>query len=157
MSDAFTSSFVNRTNPSPYHQALVLSQAMINNAFENMWFVAEEDSNLHNVNMSIRGAGNLRAKILAPKIAIQVTTLNPQLYYLLQFESGKLWLYLSNDESDDSKKEWDVAGWVFAFPVSICTSYLFCDIYFSKPTNFLTEDYSEKNHKQKPPAIRRLP
>ena len=55
----------------------------------------------------------------APQISLNVTSLIPQLYYLLKFQSGTLTLYTSDDPNDPTEKEWDVSGWVLAFPVTI--------------------------------------
>lgn len=119
MSGTFTYSFVNKTNPSPYHQILALSQNMINNAFENMWLIADEDSLLHSFDVKNRSGEYLKGKIKAPKVTLHVTSLDVQLHYLLQFDSGSLLLYVSDDPNDNTQKSWDVTGWIFAFPISI--------------------------------------
>lgn len=124
MSSPFLQSQVNKTNPDPYQQIVVLSQATINDTLYNMWLLAPDDSPLLAFKEKIRGAGSIDTKLAAPKISLQVTTADPQLYYLLEFESGTLELYVSNDDDDDTKKSFDVSGWVFAFAVKICKMLL---------------------------------
>jgi hypothetical protein len=124
MGDAFTTSLVEKTNPNPYHQLIVLSQYMINNAFFNMWAISDPASPIRSCDMKIRGGGSLKGDLAAPMISLNVTSLDPQLYYLLCFQSGKLDLYVSEDPDDDTMKHWDVSKWVLAFPVSIAQKIL---------------------------------
>ena len=86
-----------------------------------MWAISDSTSPIKNFNMTIRGAGSIKGELNQPMVSLNVTSLTPQLYYLLSFQSGKLSLYVSEDPSDDTMKTWDVSKWVLAFPVSIGT------------------------------------
>jgi len=119
MADPFTNSLVYKTSPIPWHQLLVLSQSLIDDAFWNMWAISDPTSPIKTFNMTVRGGGSMAGQLDAPQISLNVTSLIPQLYYLLKFQSGTLTLYTSDDPNDPTEKEWDVSGWVLAFPVTI--------------------------------------
>ena len=120
MSDPFTISQTRRTNPDPYDQIFVLSQKTINEALDNMWAIAPDDSPLLSFHFSPpHSAASLDCTLGAPVVKLQVTNQqNPQLYYYLNMQSGALKLYIS-DASDDLKT-FDVTDWSIAFPVKIC-------------------------------------
>jgi hypothetical protein len=120
MSSAFTNSFINGTNPTPYEQILVLSQKMINDAFNNMWVIADDDSPLHHFKTSTRGGDKIDTDLGPPSVQLQVTTVDPQLYFLLPLTSGSMTHYLSNDPDDDTHVDIDIENWVCAFSVKIC-------------------------------------
>ncbi|KAL1967188.1 hypothetical protein VTN77DRAFT_3479 [Rasamsonia byssochlamydoides] len=123
MSAAFTSSFVNKTNPDPYQQIIVLSQAMINDAFKNMWLIADDDSPIRHFKRKTR-SGSIDVTLGQPRVQLQVTTVDPQLYFMLSMTSGSLHLYVSDDPEDDSTKDWEIDNWVFAFSVKIAQKIL---------------------------------
>jgi hypothetical protein len=118
MSTSFNSSFVNKTNPSPYGQIIVLSQGMINRAFKQMWKLADDDSPLKTFTKNLRD-GSMDVKLKAPSVHIHVTTPDPLLYFLMSMKSGSLTLYTSEDADDNTTKTWDVTDWIFAFSVTI--------------------------------------
>lgn len=121
MSSAFTNSLINGTNPNPYEQILVLSQKMINDAFYNMWVIADDDTPLHRFETSTRGGDTIDVEELgAPSVQLQVTTVDPQLYFLLPLTSGSMKLYTSSDPTDDTHVDIDIEDWVCAFSVKIC-------------------------------------
>ncbi|KDQ56882.1 hypothetical protein JAAARDRAFT_79271 [Jaapia argillacea MUCL 33604] len=111
MSDAFTQSLVHKTDPNPYNQLIVQSQKMINDAFYNMWAIADTGSPLLSLDVTVTGVGNLSGDLDAPSLSLHVTSSTPQLYFFVAFTSGTLTL--------DTNKTWNVAGWKFSFPVKI--------------------------------------
>jgi hypothetical protein len=118
---AFIDSLITKTNPTPYHQLVVLSQLMINNGLYNMWAIADDSSPLHTLpDVTVDGAGGLPdGQLKAPIIRLHVASMDgPQLWYYVNFDSGTLKLY--DTEKNDTMKSWDVSGWSFAFPVVIC-------------------------------------
>jgi hypothetical protein len=131
MAAAYTQSLIGKTNPSPYGQAVFLSQTMINAALANMWSLAGDSSPLKTFKRRIRGCGTIDVKLKEPVVQLQATTVDPQLYLLLSFKSGTLELYTSDDNDvedgdegdgeDDATKTWDTKDWVFGFSVKIST------------------------------------
>lgn len=110
--------FVELTDPTPYHQLIIQSQKMINDAFFNMWTIADADSALHKLNINVDKVGTLEGDLDPPVISLNVTSSDPQLYFLVTFTSdttGQLTL----DTSTTTTKSWDVKGWVFSFSVNI--------------------------------------
>lgn len=109
------------TDPSPYDQVIILSQKTINDSFKNMWELAQldDDSPLKHFKIKIRGGSFLEVDIGQPSVELCVTVSDPMLYFKLKMASGKLKLYLSDDDEDESAVEWDVKNWVFAFSVTI--------------------------------------
>ncbi|KAH8586883.1 hypothetical protein B0O99DRAFT_748021 [Bisporella sp. PMI_857] len=122
---AFEYSFVYKTDPNPYHLLLVQSQLMINQAFHNMWAIADDDSPIHKFDVKVDGVGNAKGDLDAPAVELHVTSAKPQLYFKLLLISGTLTLYTNEDISKDaSTKTWDMAGWIFTFPVNIASKTL---------------------------------
>lgn len=146
MTTEFKKSYVDKSNPSPYHLVVMQSQQMINNAFSNMWTRSlpkekkkkedadndsdsssssdnEEDneqaSHLHNLDVEVAKRGTLHASLLAPEIIIHVTSSTPQLYYLVKFKSGTMKIRFTSQDVISKQKTFDVADWVVAFPVNI--------------------------------------
>ena len=115
-------SFINLTDPAPFDQLIVLSQRTINDSFKNMWELAQldDDSPLKHFKEKFRSGDYLDTTIGVPSVQLQVTTKDPMLYFKLRMTKGELFLYLTNDESNDSHIKWDVKDWVFAFSVTIC-------------------------------------
>ncbi|OTA84420.1 hypothetical protein M434DRAFT_400466 [Hypoxylon sp. CO27-5] len=123
MSDAFTRSLVQRTNPSPYDQVIFLSQEMINKAFHNMWALTPKRNPppLREFKKSYR-TGDIDIKLDPPTIKLMVTTKqDPQLYFMLNMKSGTIATYVSSDPDDDTKKTFDVTGWKFGFAVKLAS------------------------------------
>ncbi|PVF91370.1 hypothetical protein CPB86DRAFT_770749 [Serendipita vermifera] len=105
------------TNPTPYHQLIVQSQRMINDAFWNMWAIADQNSPLHSLEVNVDNVGGLKGKLDAPVLSLKVTSSVPNLYFLVTFKSGELKL-------NTSDKTWTTNAWVFSFPVNIGTNVL---------------------------------
>lgn len=118
--------YISKTNPDPYAQIIVLSQNVINDSFENMWHLAQldDDSPLKHFKQSFRSGDKLESDIGIPSVQLQVTTKDPMLYFMLRMSDGSLFLYLSEDENDDSHIDWAIKDWVFAFSVTIGKSNL---------------------------------
>ncbi|KAI1143197.1 hypothetical protein F5Y05DRAFT_367832 [Hypoxylon sp. FL0543] len=123
MSDAFTRSLVEKTNPDPYNQVIFLSQEMINKAFHNMWALTPKKNPppLREFKKSYR-TGDIDIKLDPPTINLMVTTKqDPQLYFMLNMKSGSIKTYVSSDPDDDTKKKFDVTGWKFGFAVKLAS------------------------------------
>ncbi|EIT81230.1 hypothetical protein AO1008_02874 [Aspergillus oryzae 100-8] len=115
--------FIDKTNPNPYAQAIFLSQKIINNGFSAMWDAAQreddEDNPLKYFSYTVRGGDFLKFKVGRPTVSLQVTTEDPMLYFQLRMTEGEVLLYLTDDPDDDSKINWDIKNWIFAFSVTI--------------------------------------
>lgn len=149
MSSGYEWSLINQTDPSPYAQVIVLAQSMINDAFQNMWILADDDSPMKHFKKASRGGDSLDVYLGAPNVSLQVTTRDPELYYYLVMNSGKVKLYLSDDPDDDSNVEWPVNNWVFAFSVKI-SKCLLVEVLNDKPHDALLEsryNRSQDDHK----------
>lgn len=120
--------FIDKTNPNPYAQAIFLSQKIINNGFSAMWDAAQregdEDNPLKYFSYTVRGGDFLKFKVGRPTVSLQVTTEDPMLYFQLRMTEGEVLLYLTDDPDDDSKINWDIKNWIFAFSVTIGRGYL---------------------------------
>ena len=127
MSAAYVSSLIEKTNPEPYEQIIVLCQKMINEAFNNMWMLADDDSPLSHFNYKNRAGEYIDTDLGPPKVQLVVTTDDPQLYYLLAMSKGSLKIYTTDDPDDPADIEWAIDSWVFAFSVKIGK----CDFYVS--------------------------
>jgi hypothetical protein len=88
---------------------------MINDAFWNMWSIADGNSPLLSLDITVDDVGSLTGDLDAPVVSLNVTSSDPQLYFLVTFTSGTLTL----DTSSTPNKTWDVSGWIFSFPVNI--------------------------------------
>ncbi|KAI1415786.1 hypothetical protein F5Y13DRAFT_155310 [Hypoxylon sp. FL1857] len=123
MSDAFTRSLIGKTDPSPYDQVIFLSQEMINKAFHHMWALTPKKNPppLRVFKQSYR-TGDINITLDAPTIKLMVTTKqDPQLYFMLNINSGTIETYISSDPNDNTKKKFDVAGWKFGFAVKLAS------------------------------------
>lgn len=100
MADAFNQSLVYKTNPDPWHQLVILSQSMINDAYWNMWAISDASSPIHKIAMKDRAGDTLTAKLEAPEVLVNVLNLSPQLWYILKFASGTMDLYTTDDPNN---------------------------------------------------------
>ena len=123
MSDAYTLSLIGKTNPEPYEQIIVLSQKMINEAFHNMWTLADHDSPLHHFEYEERSGEYIKTDLGPPKVQLHVTTQQTQLYYLLAMNKGSLKIYTTKVKKDNDHIEWVIKDWVVAFSVTIGTAH----------------------------------
>lgn len=123
MSAAYTLSLIEKTNPEPYEQIIVLCQKMINEAFHNMWILADDDSPLTHFKYQTRSGEYIKTDLGPPKVQLQVTTQDPQLYYLLAMNKGSLKIYTTDDPDNPADIEWLIKDWVFAFSVKIGTAH----------------------------------
>ncbi|KAH8802996.1 hypothetical protein F5884DRAFT_756299 [Xylogone sp. PMI_703] len=112
MTDVFTTSQVNFTNPKKY------DQSTINTQLHNLWALEEESSKLRTLTMSNSG-GSIDAKLEAPKIELNVKDSTKPIYYYLTFKSGTLKVYKSDDRADTSTRDFDVKGWTICFAAQI--------------------------------------
>ena len=119
MSASYASSLIEKTDPEPYEQIIVLSQKMVNAAFNNMWMLADPKSPLLHLSQTNRSQEFIETDLGPPKVELQVTTQDPQLYYLLKMTKGNLKIFTTRDPNDDTAIEWQIKDWVFAFSVKI--------------------------------------
>lgn len=116
MTNTFAHSQVYETSPNPYDQIIVLSQKMINNALDSMYFHATHDSSLANLTLDLP-VGNIHAKLEAPRISLQVAS--QKIYYYIKFESGTMNLRVSESPVDSTTKAFDISDWELAFATTI--------------------------------------
>lgn len=120
----YEESLVAKTNPDPYDQIIVLCQKMINEAFRNMWCLASDESPLSHFEYVDRMDQYIKTSLGAPRVELQVTNADPQLYYCMTMTNGSLKIFTTNDSKKDDHIEWQIQNWVFAFSVQIGTFYL---------------------------------
>jgi hypothetical protein len=121
MPDAFASSLIGKTDPSPYGQAIFLSQSMINKSFHNMWALTpkrdppplrefKKNSLLGKINITLN----------APTVKLMTTTKqDPQLFFMLNIKSGTITINTGDDPDDLKPKDFDATDWTFGFAVKI--------------------------------------
>lgn len=158
---AFARSQVQKTNPNPYDQILLVSQASLNDALENMYLLAPTDSLLLRFSLTLRDGQSLNANLGTPRVSLQVTSQDPQLYYFMKMNSGTMKVFVSQKASDITMKTFDVSGWEIAFPVKICTRFPlsrspFLPIPFCNQYNNLILHYSAKDSEERRHGIRSL-
>ena len=134
MSSSYTSSLIEKTNPEPYEQIIVLCQKLINDAFKNTWKLAEDGSPLLHFKTSNRAQEHIETDLGPPKVRLQVTTQDLQLYYLMSMTKGSLMIYTTQDVKNEDKIQWEIKDWVFAFSVKI-------GIYCHLPSHFSYRGY----------------
>ncbi|KAI1177489.1 hypothetical protein F4777DRAFT_207732 [Nemania sp. FL0916] len=119
--DPLAESLIRKTDPGPYGQAIFLSQKMINEAFDDMWYFTPEDDPppLREYKEDFF-SGSVDMQLNAPTVKLMVTTKqDPQLYFMLNIKSGKITIYTGKSPKDPKPKDFDVAGWTFGFAVKI--------------------------------------
>lgn len=115
-SDPFVNSLVNKVAPDPYQQAIFLSQKTINQAFRNMWELADPASPIRYVKVQDRAGNTLTASLKPPTVLINVADNNNFMAYLQwNFDQGQMKLFTSANPSDPTIKTFDVSNWVYAF------------------------------------------
>ncbi|KAI1175629.1 hypothetical protein F4777DRAFT_319164 [Nemania sp. FL0916] len=121
MSDAFTKSLYNKTDPSPYNQAIFLSQDMINKAFQSMWELTPSSPPAPMRNFTRRNlTGKVDIQLDAPTVKLMVTTRgDPQLLFMMNMNGGTIKLFSGEDFDNIKEDTFPVAGWKFAFAVKI--------------------------------------
>lgn len=103
------------------------------------WAIADDDSPLLSLDVTVDEIGSLNGDLDAPVVSLNVTSSDPQLYFLVTFTSGTLTLdtssdsddNASNDTSSDATLSWDVTGWIFSFPVNIGSLYYYRSLHKS--------------------------
>lgn len=121
MADAYEKSLVEKTNPEPYDQIIVLSQKVVNEAFHNMWILAPDKSPLTYFKYEDRARQYIKTDLGAPRVELQVTRADPQLYYRMAMTKGSLKIFKTTDPDNDDHVEWQIQDWSFAFSVQIGT------------------------------------
>ena len=155
MSAAYISSLIEKTNPEPYEQIIVLCQKMINEAFNNMWMLADDDSPLSHFKYKNRAGEYIDTDLGPPKVQLVVTTDDPQLYYLLAMSQGSLKIYTTDDADDPADIEWTIDGWIFAFSVKIGKRDLYVVLPFQLMIPLHT-NHRSKGHFERLPRVRQF-
>ncbi|KAI1322557.1 hypothetical protein F5Y16DRAFT_37564 [Xylariaceae sp. FL0255] len=120
MDATFTKSLVQKTDISPYNQAIFLSQNMINQAFVNMWNLApatDPAAPLRRFKKTYR-SGDIDIELDPPTVKL-MTTQDPQLYFMMNMKKGSIKVYTSTDPNDNTMETFDVTGWKYAFAVKV--------------------------------------
>jgi hypothetical protein len=120
MPDAFTSSLIGKTDPSPYGQAIFLSQSMINKSFHNMWALTpkRDPPPLREFEQDTM-TGSIKITLNAPTVKLMTTTKqDPHLFFMLNIKSGTITVYTGTIK-DPKPKDFDTTGWAFGFAVKI--------------------------------------
>ncbi|KAL7910308.1 hypothetical protein GGI35DRAFT_479170 [Trichoderma velutinum] len=115
-------SYINSTDASPWDQMIVISQKVINESFKNMWEVAQLDdatSPLKHYERTTRAGEYLKFDVGVPSVELQTVPKDQLLYFMLRMTGGSCFIYLSDNQDDDSHINWQINDWVFAFSVSI--------------------------------------
>ena len=113
----FMNSLINKANPSPYDQAIFLSEKTMNEGFANMWVFAEPNSPIRYCNIEARDGQYLRATLKAPTVIINVINNAPTLYFQWNFDKGVMGLY--QHITDPNPTEIDVTNWIVAFATTL--------------------------------------
>lgn len=120
---AFKSSRVNETDPSPYDQVFLLSQAFINNAFQSMFPQPVSFSRKDREFLRTKTTGQwiTAGQVSAPSISIHVEERNPAYSALfnLTFASGTIHLRTSPRGARDTFQNYPLDGWQLVFKTRI--------------------------------------
>ncbi|KAI5461886.1 hypothetical protein BGZ63DRAFT_356267 [Mariannaea sp. PMI_226] len=119
MNDPFIQSLVGKTTPTPYNQAVILSQKTINSAFSNMWLLADPTSPIRSIAISTRDGEKLQGELLAPTVIVNVVDFTYMLYFQWNFKSGSMTLYTTDDPNNPTTKTFDLTQWTVAFGTSL--------------------------------------
>lgn len=124
-------SYINSTKPDPYDQLIDISQKAINKSFEYMWNNAQLDDNkknpLKHFFYSVFGSWTqIDTDVGIPSVQLQVTTTDPQLYFIFRMTKGSLQISPDGDPDNPDAIKWDIKDWSFAFSVTIGESYAPC-------------------------------
>lgn len=121
-------SYINSTDSSPWDQMIVVSQKVINESFQNMWQLAQLDdaaSPLKHYERTTRAGEYLKFDVGVPSVQLQTVPKDELLYFMLRMTGGSCFIYLTDDENDDTHIDWEINDWVFAFSVDIGESISF--------------------------------
>ncbi|KAI1331438.1 hypothetical protein F5Y16DRAFT_359973 [Xylariaceae sp. FL0255] len=125
MPDAFTRSLIGNTDPSPYGQAIFLSQNVINKSFHNMWALTpkRDPPPLREFQADTMN-GSIDIVLDAPTVKLMTTTnQDPQLFFILNIKSGTITVYTGTIKHYQSK-DFDTTGWTFGFAVKIASKFV---------------------------------
>jgi len=118
-SDPFIDSLTNKASPVPYDQAIFLSQKTINDAFYNMWLLADPTSPVRSINIKTRDGETLQGALNAPTVIVNVVDFSYMLYFQWNFKSGQMSLFTTDNPNDPTMKTFDVTNWIVAFGTSL--------------------------------------
>ncbi|KAK6538428.1 hypothetical protein TWF694_010013 [Orbilia ellipsospora] len=114
-----SSSQINDTDPSPYDQAFFVTQGTINEAFANMWALADDDSPMVHFSYELRDGQNIDGELNTPSISLNYFAQDvTRVEYHLKFRSGTMNLFISDNFKDKTMKPYDLTGWDIVLPVS---------------------------------------
>jgi len=131
--DPFITSLNSKCSPSPYDQALFLSQKIVNDGFNNMWLLADPTSPMRSVSIKTRDGSNITGILNAPTVIVNVVDFTAMLYFQWNFKSGSMTLYTTDDPNNPSTVTFKVDNWTVAFTtsLSIHLSYLYPVVFLS--------------------------
>jgi hypothetical protein len=130
---AVHSSRVNDTDPSPYDQIFILSQAVINEAFKRL-FPTDVKVEFHRLDKQALETGKADYRlmkgqwieapsyVLAPRITIHVEERSPKYKILFHrpFDTGRIHLRTSAPGKPDTFKTFPLDKWELVFKTNIC-------------------------------------
>jgi hypothetical protein len=117
--DPFINSLVSKTSAAPYDQAIFLSQKIINDAFANMWALADPTSPIRSIDIKTRDGQSITAQLKAPTVIVNVVDYSYMLYFQWNFASGAMTLYTTDNPNDPTTITFDVSNWTVAFGTSL--------------------------------------
>ncbi|KAL4815456.1 hypothetical protein BDW67DRAFT_176276 [Aspergillus spinulosporus] len=119
---------VNQTDPSPYDQVFILSEKVINEAFEAMFPTPVPFSRQDKEAVRTRRTGQwiANARVRAPRISIHVEERNPAylMLFTLSFDSGRIHLRTSPPGAPSTFGNFPLAGWKLVFKTRIASKVL---------------------------------
>lgn len=141
---AYESTRISYTDPSPYDQAFVISQGVVNEAFGFLHDNSKDTDAIRYYKQNIR-VESIEMNLDAPAIEIQAIGNDPQVYLMIYISSGTLEVYQS-DGGDDLAK-YDLTGWKLAYPVKFGAQFLLPSTAF---VNGLTQRRQRGDPRQRP-------
>ncbi|KAL5050837.1 hypothetical protein BDW71DRAFT_173287 [Aspergillus fruticulosus] len=119
---------VNQTDPSPYDQVFILSEKVINEAFDAMFPTPVPFSRQDKEAVRTRRTGQwiANAHVGAPRISIHVEERNPAylVLFTLSFDSGRIHLRTSPPGAPSTFGNFPLAGWKLVFKTRIASKVL---------------------------------
>lgn len=117
--DPFINSLISKCSPAPYDQVIFLSQKTINDAFANMWALADPTSPIRSIDITTRDQETIKGKLKPPTVIINVVDADTMIYFQWNFESGSMTLFTTDNPNDPTTKTFDVSNWTVAFSTKL--------------------------------------
>ena len=84
-----------------------------------MYRLADPNSPLRKLDIETRGNGTLKGELLAPRVQLIVEEEYTRLKYYMNFKSGILDTFTTNNPRDPTSVQYDISGWVCVFKIAI--------------------------------------